>query len=75
LEVMSTRGVAPSTGCSAAGLELRRVRRPAVLVLALLAYLGAVAIDTNGFVAAFVAAFVAGTAFGAFAGRRGEKEV
>jgi NhaP-type Na+/H+ or K+/H+ antiporter len=42
-----------------------------VLVLALLAYLGAVAIDTNG----FVAAFVAGTAFGAFAGRRGEKEV
>ena len=44
---------------------------PAVLALALLAYLGAVAIDANG----FVAAFVAGSAYGAFAGRGGEKEV
>ena len=44
---------------------------PAVLALALIAYLGAVAIDANG----FVAAFVGGGAFGAFAGRGGEKEV
>ena len=44
---------------------------PAVLALALLAYLGAVAIDANG----FVAAFVGGIAYGAFAGRGGEKEV
>ena len=44
---------------------------PAVLALALLAYLGAVLIDANG----FVAAFVAGSAYGAFAGRGGEKEV
>ena len=44
---------------------------PAVLALALIAYLGAVVIDANG----FVAAFVGGAAFGAFAGRGGEKEV
>jgi sodium/hydrogen antiporter len=44
---------------------------PAVLALALMAYLGAVAIDGNG----FVAAFVGGGAYGAFAGRGGEKEV
>jgi NhaP-type Na+/H+ or K+/H+ antiporter len=44
---------------------------PAVLALALIAYLGAVAIDANG----FVAAFVGGSAYGAFAGRGGEKEV
>ena len=44
---------------------------PAVLALALLAYLGAVVIGANG----FVAAFVAGSAYGAFAGRGGEKEV
>ena len=44
---------------------------PAVLALALIAYLGAVAIDANG----FVAAFVGGGAYGAFAGRGGEKEV
>ncbi len=44
---------------------------PAVLALALLAYLGAVAIGVNG----FVAAFVGGGAYGAFAGRRGMKEV
>ena len=44
---------------------------PAVLALALLAYLGAVAIGANG----FVAAFVGGGAYGAFAGRAGMKEV
>ena len=44
---------------------------PAVLALALIAYLGAVAIDANG----FVAAFVGGGAYGVFAGRGGEKEV
>ncbi len=44
---------------------------PAVLTLALLSYLGALAIDGNG----FVAAFVGGLLFGAVAGRNGEKEV
>jgi sodium/hydrogen antiporter len=44
---------------------------PAVLALALIAYVGAVAIDGNG----FVAAFVGGGAYGAVAGRGGEKEV
>ena len=44
---------------------------PAAMALALLAYLGAVALGANG----FVAAFVAGSAYGAFAGRGGEKEV
>jgi len=44
---------------------------PAVLALALIAYLGAVLIDANG----FVAAFVAGSAYGAFGGRGGEKEI
>ncbi len=44
---------------------------PAVLALALLAYLGAVAIGANG----FVAAFVAGSAYGAFCGRGGDREV
>ena len=44
---------------------------PAVLALALIAYLGAVAIDANG----FVAAFVGGGVYGAFAGRGGEKEI
>jgi NhaP-type Na+/H+ or K+/H+ antiporter len=44
---------------------------PAVLALAMIAYLGAVAIGANG----FVAAFVGGGAYGVFAGRGGEKEV
>lgn len=44
---------------------------PAVLALSLLAYLCALLIDANG----FVAAFAAGSAFGAFAGRGGEREV
>lgn len=44
---------------------------PAVLALSLLAYLCALLIGANG----FVAAFVAGSAFGAFAGRGGEREV
>ena len=63
------------------GLLSRRARRagwlseefggPAVLALALLAYAGALLVDGNG----FVAAFVGGLAFGATAGRGGEKEV
>jgi NhaP-type Na+/H+ or K+/H+ antiporter len=71
-------GIAVGAG---GGALLRTARRrgwssdefagPAVLALALLAYLGAVAIDANG----FVAAFVGGGAYGAFAGRGGEKEV
>ena len=44
---------------------------PAVLTLALLAYVGASGIDGNG----FVAAFVGGLVFGNAAGRSGEKEV
>ncbi len=44
---------------------------PAVLALALLAYTGALAVDGNG----FVAAFVGGLVFGGFAGPGGEKEV
>jgi NhaP-type Na+/H+ or K+/H+ antiporter len=44
---------------------------PAVLALSLLAYLCALLIDANG----FVAAFAAGSAFGAFAGRGEEREV
>jgi sodium/hydrogen antiporter len=44
---------------------------PAVLALALLAYASAILVDGNG----FVAAFVGGIAFGATAGRGGEKEV
>ena len=44
---------------------------PAVLALALLAYAGSLAIDGNG----FVAAFVAGLVFGNVAGPSGEKEV
>lgn len=44
---------------------------PALLALALIAYLAAVLIDANG----FVAAFIGGIAYGAFGGRRGEKEV
>jgi len=44
---------------------------PAVLALSLLAFLCAILIGANG----FLAAFVAGSAFGAFAGRRGETEV
>ena len=42
---------------------------PAILALALLAYLLAVLVDANG----FVAAFVGGSAFGAFTGRGGTK--
>ena len=63
------------------GLLLRQTRRrgwsaeeftgPALLALALLAYLVSVAVGANG----FVAAFVAGIAFGASAGRGGEKQV
>lgn len=44
---------------------------PAILTLALLAYVLALLIDGNG----FVAAFVAGLVFGNVAGPRGEKEV
>ena len=44
---------------------------PAVLALALLAFLLATLIDANG----FVAAFVAGSAFGALTARGGEREV
>lgn len=44
---------------------------PAILALALLAFLLATLIDANG----FVAAFVAGSAFGAFTGRGGEREI
>ena len=44
---------------------------PAILALSLLAYLLATLIGANG----FVAAFVAGSAFGAFTGRGGEKEI
>ena len=43
----------------------------AVLALALLAYLGSLAVDANG----FVAAFCGGIAFGAAAGRRGRAEM
>jgi sodium/hydrogen antiporter len=43
----------------------------AVLALALLAYLGALTVDGNG----FVAAFSGGIAFGAAAGRRGPEEL
>jgi sodium/hydrogen antiporter len=43
----------------------------AVLALALLAYLASVAVDGNG----FVAAFCGGIAFGAAAGRRGQAEL
>jgi sodium/hydrogen antiporter len=63
------------------GLLLRETRRrgwsaeeftgPALLALALLAYLVSVALGANG----FVAAFVGGIAFGASAGRGGEKQV
>jgi NhaP-type Na+/H+ or K+/H+ antiporter len=69
---MSTRGVVPCYGVARRrSWSSDEFAGPAVLALALLAYLGAVAIDANG----FVAAFVAGRAFGAFAGRRGEEEV
>ena len=44
---------------------------PALLALALLAYLVSVAVGANG----FVAAFVGGIAFGATAGRGGERQV
>ena len=44
---------------------------PAVLALALLAYTAAVAVDGNG----FVAAFIGGLTFGRTAGPRGEREV
>jgi sodium/hydrogen antiporter len=75
-------GVVVGVAVGAGGGALLRVARrrgwssdefagPAVLALALIAYLGAVAIDANG----FVAAFVGGAAFGAFAGRGGDKEV
>jgi NhaP-type Na+/H+ or K+/H+ antiporter len=75
-------GVVVGVLVGAGGGALQRIARrrgwssdefagPAVLALALIAYLGAVAIDANG----FVAAFVGGSAYGAFAGRGGEKEV
>jgi sodium/hydrogen antiporter len=44
---------------------------PAVLALSLLAYLCALLLDANG----FIAAFAAGSAFGALAGRGGEREI
>jgi NhaP-type Na+/H+ or K+/H+ antiporter len=44
---------------------------PSVLALALLAFLSAIPLGANG----FVAAFAAGSAFGAFAGRGEEREV
>jgi sodium/hydrogen antiporter len=63
------------------GLLLRTTRRrrwsaeeftgPALLALALLSYAVSVAVGANG----FVAAFVGGIAFGASAGRGGEKQV
>jgi NhaP-type Na+/H+ or K+/H+ antiporter len=63
------------------GLLLRQARKrgwsseeftgPAVLALSLLAYVCAVLVGANGFVAAFVGGF----AFGVCAGRGGEKEV
>ena len=53
------------------GLERGGVHRPALLALALLAYLVSVAVGANG----FVAAFVGGIAFGASAGRGGERQV
>jgi NhaP-type Na+/H+ or K+/H+ antiporter len=66
---------------AAGGWLLRRARRRgmsgeeftgiAVLALAVLAYAAAVALDCNG----FVAAFCAGLAFGAFAGRRAPEEL
>ena len=66
---------------AAGGAALRMARRrgwssdefagPAVLALALIAYLAAVSLEANG----FVAAFVAGTAYGAFGGRGTAKEV
>lgn len=66
-------------GLGGAATRLARVRGwlseelagPAVLALALLAYVGAVLVDGNG----FVAAFVGGLVFGGVAGRGGEKEV
>ena len=63
---------APSPGSpgSAAGCP-RSSRGPAVLALALLAYTAALAVDGNG----FVAAFVGGLVFGNVAGPSGEKEV
>ena len=75
-------GVVVGVAVGAGGGALLRIARrrgwssdefagPAVLALALLAYLGAVLIGANG----FVAAFVAGSAYGTFAGRGGEKEV
>jgi NhaP-type Na+/H+ or K+/H+ antiporter len=66
---------------AAGGILLRQARRygwsseeltgPAVLALSLLAYAVALALDANG----FVAAFVGGIAFGAGSGRGREKEV
>ena len=63
------------------GLLLRHTRRrgwsseefagPAVLMLAILAYVGALLVGANG----FVAAFIGGIAFGACAGRGGPQEV
>ncbi|HSU36086.1 MAG TPA: cation:proton antiporter [Propionibacteriaceae bacterium] len=75
-------GVAVGMAAGAGGGALLRIARrrgwssdefagPAVLALALLAYLGAVALDANG----FVAAFVGGSAYSAYVGRGGEKEV
>jgi sodium/hydrogen antiporter len=75
-------GVVVGVAAGAGGGALLRIARrrgwssdefagPAVLALALIAYLGAVAIDANG----FVAAFIGGIAYGAAAGRGGEKEV
>jgi sodium/hydrogen antiporter len=75
-------GVALGVAVGAAGgWIVRRARRrnwigeefagPAVLALALVAYTGAVALDANG----FTAAFVGGIAFGHFAGRGRPAEI
>jgi NhaP-type Na+/H+ or K+/H+ antiporter len=53
------------------GWSSEELAGPAVLALSLLAYMCAVLVDANG----FVAAFVGGIAFGATAGRGGDKEV
>jgi sodium/hydrogen antiporter len=79
-ELMLGAGVGVAVGAGG-GWLLRRARRRdwsaedfvgiAVLALALVAYAGAVALQGNG----FVAAFVGGLAFGSAAGPRGRSEV
>jgi NhaP-type Na+/H+ or K+/H+ antiporter len=80
LELLLGAVVGAAAG-GAGGWSLRMARRRgwaaedfvgiAVLALALVAYSGAVAVEGNG----FVAAFCGGMAFGATAGRRGETEL